>query len=149
MSYHDLCDIYRARFHSSQRFTCRQKKTLRQRRLGYFLISDQLQEQTGLIDVLPSVQSNHSTIVIRIDGLKDDVKGKSYQKFNNSLLNDKTFVNLMKDEILISSNVLHEFTHPRVKWDFLKYKIWQFTKDYATRKTKECKTKRVALETKV
>ena len=55
----------------------------------------------------------------------------------------------MKDEILLSSNVLHEFTDPRVKWDFLKYKIRQFAKDYATRKAKERKTKRVALKTKM
>ena len=55
----------------------------------------------------------------------------------------------MKDEILVSSNVLHEFTYPRVKWDFLKYKIRQFAKDYATRKAKDRKTKRAALETKV
>ena len=149
MSDHDLCDIYRARFPSSQRLTWRQKNPLKQRRLDYLLISDQLQEQTGLIDVIPLVQSDHSPIVIRINGLKDDLKGRSYWKFNNSLLNDKTFVNLVKDEILISSNVLHEFTDPRVKWDFLKYKIRQFTKDYATRKAKERKTKRVALETRV
>ena len=149
MSDHDLCDIYRTRFPSSQHFTWRQKTPLKQHRLDYFLISDQLQEQTGLIDVIPSVQSDHSTIVIRINGLKDDLKGRSYWKFNNSLLNDKTFVNLMKDEILISSNELHKFTDPRVKWDFLKYKIGQFAKDYATRKAKERKAKRVALETKV
>ena len=55
----------------------------------------------------------------------------------------------MKDEILISSSVLHEFADPRVKWDFLKYKIRKFAKDYATRKAKDSKTKRVALETKV
>ena len=130
-------------------FTWRQKTPLKQRRLHYFLMSDQLQEQTDLIDIIPSVQSDHSAIVIWINGLKDDLKGRSYWKFNNLLLNDKTFVNLMKDEILISSNVLHEFTVPRVKWDFLKYRIRQFAKGYATRKAKECKTKRVALETKV
>ena len=55
MSDHDLCDIYRTRFPSSQRFTWRQKTPLKQRRLDYFLISDQLQEQTGLTGVIPSV----------------------------------------------------------------------------------------------
>ena len=122
------------------------KNPLKQRRLDHFLISDQLQERTGLIGVIPSVQSDHSTFVIKINGLKDDLKGRSYWKFNNSLINDKTFVNLMKDEILISSNILHEFTDATIKWDFLKYKI---SKDYATGKAKECKTKRVAIETKV
>ena len=149
ISDHDLCYVYRARFLSLQGFTWRQNIPLMQRRLDYFLISDQLQEQTGLIDVIPSVQSDDSTIVIRINGLKDDLKGRSYWKFNNSLLNDKTFVNLMKDEIFISSNELRKFTDPRVKWDLLKYKIRQFAKDYATRKEKEWKAKRVALKTKV
>ena len=104
MPNYDLCDIYRARFLSSQHFTWRQKTLLKQRRLDYFLISTQLQIQTGLIDVIPSVQSDHYTIVI------------------------------------ISSSVLYQFTDPRVKWDFLKYKIRQFAKDYATRKAKERKT---------
>ena len=81
--------------------------------------------------------------------MKDDLKGRSHWKFNNSLLSDTTFVNLMKDEILISCNELHKFTDPKVKWDFLKYKRRQFAKDYATRKAKERKAKRAALETKV
>ena len=99
---------------------------VKQHRLDHFLISDQLQEQTGLIDVIPSVQSDQPTIVIQINGLKDDLKGRSYWIFYNSLLNDKTFVNLINDQILISSKVLHEVTDPTVKWDFLKYKIRQF-----------------------
>ena len=78
MSDHDLCDVYRARFPSSQCFTWRQNTSLKQHRIDYFFISDQLQEQTGLTDVIPSVQSDHSTIVIRINGLKDDLKGRSY-----------------------------------------------------------------------
>ena len=47
------------------------------------------------------------------------------------------------------ASALHEFADPRVKWDFFKYKIRQFSKDYATRKSKDRRTKRVALKTKV
>ena len=90
------------------------------------------------------MQSDQSTIVIGINRLKDDLKGTSYWRFNSSLLSDKTFT-----QILVSSNVLHEYADPRVKWDFLKYKVRQFAKDYARRKAINCKTKRVSLETKV
>ena len=137
MSDHYLCDIYGERFPPSQRFTWRQRSPLKQHMLDYFLISDQLQEQTGLIDVISSVQSDHSTLVIRtIVVRKDDLKGRSYWKFTIHFSTIKAFVSLLRDEILISSNVLHEFTDPRVKWDFLKYKIRRFSKDHVTRKAK-------------
>ena len=61
MSDHDYCDIYRARFPSARPFTWRQKKTLLSS-VGWAISS-------SLIDVIRSVQSDHSTIVIsRING---------------------------------------------------------------------------------
>ena len=42
----DMCDIYRVRYPFSKRYTWRQKTPLKQRRLDYFLISDQLQDKS-------------------------------------------------------------------------------------------------------
>ena len=92
----ELCDIFRLRHPGELRFTWRRKNRLKQRRLDYFLISDSLQDSVSFISISSSVQSDHSTIVLKISPVKEHIKGASYWKFNNSLLNDKDFVSQMK-----------------------------------------------------
>ena len=62
MSENDLCDIYRIRNPETKRFTWRRKTPFKQRRLNYFLISGCLQEAVQTIDIIPSVQSDHSAL---------------------------------------------------------------------------------------
>ena len=42
---------------------------LKQRRLDNFLISDQLQEQIKTIEIITSVQSDHSTLIMKIGSI--------------------------------------------------------------------------------
>ena len=53
LSDHDLCDIFRVRFPDTQRFSWRQKNPLIQRRLDYFFISNEIQEDVAFIDIVP------------------------------------------------------------------------------------------------
>ena len=99
MSENDLCDIYRVRNPQSRRYTWRCKKPLIQRRLDYFLISDQLQGQIEATDIIPSVRSDHSTVRIRVNEMQYSTKGRSYWKFNNSLTHDDAFVQALRNEI--------------------------------------------------
>ena len=62
MSENDLCDIYRLRFPYEKRFTWRRKTPFKQRRLDYFLISDSLKDVVNAIEIIPSVQSDHSAL---------------------------------------------------------------------------------------
>ena len=64
-----MCDIYRVRYPFSKCYTWRQKTPLKQHRLDYFLISDQLQEQIKTFEIIPSVQSDHSTLIMKIGRL--------------------------------------------------------------------------------
>ena len=99
MSENDLCDIYRVRNPQSGRYTWRCKTPLKDQRLDYFLISDQLHGQTEAIDIIPSVQSDHSTVRIRVSETQYSTKGRSYWKFNNSLTRDDAFVQTLRNEI--------------------------------------------------
>ena len=105
----DMCDIYRVRYPFSKRYTWRQKTPLKQRRLDYFLISDQLQEQIKTIEIIPAVQSDHSTLIVKIGSIIQEAKGQSYWKFNTSLVYDKSFVELIKSEIVKYDIELPEF----------------------------------------
>ena len=60
----DLIDIWRIRNPTDMRFTWRQKSTIIQRRLDFWLISDALQEDVEAADIIPSPKSDHSAIIL-------------------------------------------------------------------------------------
>ena len=89
MSENDLCDIVRIRNPEMKCYTWHRKTLFKQHRLDYFLISDQLQDQIDHVDIIPSIQSDHSTLKLKVCGTKHSSKGPSYWKLNNSLRQDK------------------------------------------------------------
>ena len=68
MSENDLCDIFRVRNPEMKLYTWRRKTPFKQRRLDYFLISNQLQDQIDQVDIISSIQSDHSTLKLRVLG---------------------------------------------------------------------------------
>ena len=117
--------------------------------MDYFLTSDQLQEQIKRIEIIPSVQSDHSTLIMKIGSIRQEAKGQSYWKFNTSLVYDKSFVELMKSEIVKYYTELSEFNDPRIRWDYLKYRMRQFAWRYSIDKARGRREKRNDSEQKV
>ena len=92
---------------------------------------------------------HHSAIVLKFSYIKQTERGPSYWKLNNSLLSDNVYLNMMrgKTDEFISANHLPD--DPRSSWDFLKFKIKEFTRKYsAEKKAAENKT-RLHLESKL
>ena len=104
---------------------------VKQHTLDYFIVSDQLQEKIKTIETIPSVQSDHSTLLMKIGSIRQEAKGQSYWKLNASLVYDKSFVELIKSEIVKYDIELSEFNDPRIRWDYLKYRMRQFARRYA------------------
>ena len=63
---HNLCDVWRVRNPTNRRFTFRQKNPFLQRRLDYIFISNELQESVVNVEVLLSVNSDHSPIYLKL-----------------------------------------------------------------------------------
>ena len=68
ISEYDLCDIFRVLSPEMKRYTWRRKTPFKQCRCDYFLISDQLQDQIDHVDMIPSIQSGHSTLKLKVCG---------------------------------------------------------------------------------
>ena len=71
MSQFDLCDIFRVRHPNEMRFTWRQKNPFKQQRLDHFLISDNLQDLVEYVNIIPSVQSDHSALKLKLSLLSE------------------------------------------------------------------------------
>ena len=52
----------------------------------------QLQGQIKVMDMIPSVQSDHSTVWMGINEAQHSTEGRSYWKFSDSLTQDDAFV---------------------------------------------------------
>ena len=84
----NLEDVWRKRNSETRQFTWRQKRPLIQRRIDYWLISDDLQDEIDSTDIILSIKSDHSVIILHVDSLEVQPFGPSYWKFNSSLVED-------------------------------------------------------------
>ena len=146
LSDHDLCDIVRVHFPETQRFSWRQKNPSIQCHLDYFLISNEIQEDVAFIDIVPSVANDHSVVHLKIYGAKIKGKGRSYWKFNNSLVEDAIYVEKVRSLINTANAEMKDIVDLRVKWEFLKYKIRQFTRSYSKQKAVGHRDRKTILE---
>ena len=104
-------------------------------------------------DILPSVQSDHSILKLKFSPINKRTRGPSSfnnnnnnNNNNNSLTTDKCFVDSMKSNIPTFYEESRELKVPVMHWEFLKYKIRQFTINYSKEKASERKARRIALE---
>ena len=86
-------------------------------------MSNFLQDLVETADILPSVQSDHSTLKLKLSAINEWSRGQSSWKFNNSLTTDKCFLDSMISNIPTFYEASRELKDPVMRWEFLKYKI--------------------------
>ena len=146
----DLCDVWRIRNPDSRRFTYRSKSPFLQRRLDYLFISDSIQKDVDQIDILASLNSDHSPVYLKFSEGNETSRGPSYWKFNNSLLDDHHFVTSLTERInYIIDNELNMIEDVRIRWDTLKYRIRQYSMKYSKTAAEHRRKRRLELESKV
>ena len=145
MSEIDLCDVYRVRNPDSRRFTWRRKSPFKQRRLDFFLVSDCLQDDIESVEIIPSVGTDHSCLLMKLRPIYEDVRGRFYWKFNNSLTQDRHFVNFLKSKIPLFEREV-SFEDQISKWEFIKYKCREACRTYSIQKRR---ARRLELEKKL
>ena len=127
-----------------KKFSWRRTKPVTMRRLDFFLVSDKMELDISGCGFYAPVQSDHFPIFIKISPLQETARGPGYWKFNSSLVNDPTFVEKTKEIINeVAMNITNQFEDYRIGWEFLKYKVRQFSQVYSKRKACECREKRV------
>ena len=143
---YDLIDIWRLRNPDIKRFTWRQKTPIIQRRLDFGLTDNALQEDIDQVDIFPSIKSDHSAILLSINGIEEQSHGPSFWKFNASLLNDNDYVALINNRYQVWVEEFKDIQDPRLFWDLIKYKIRQDTISYSKSKARERRAKLASLE---
>ncbi|KAJ8029880.1 hypothetical protein HOLleu_29396 [Holothuria leucospilota] len=95
---HQLSDPYRVIYTNKKAYTWGKLNPFKQARLDYFLISNELLSVLDSVDIGLGYRSDHSLVNIKFVFNKQS-PGRSYWKFNTSLLQDNEYVNLVKNTI--------------------------------------------------
>jgi len=93
-----LVDIWRELNPEMRRFTWRRTNPLQQSRLDFFLISENICNNTVDVEIQPGYRTDHSLITLDMN-FGDNCKKKSFWKFNSSLLKDLKYVTEINDLI--------------------------------------------------
>ena len=91
--------VYRTLHSNTRKYCWRRFYGTQRSRLDFFLISEQLDLDIASADITPGYCSDHSLVDI---AFKTNIvkRNRPFWKFNNSLLRDAVFVNLVKQVIL-------------------------------------------------
>ena len=135
MSEHDLCDIWRIKNPGIKRYTWRRKNPQIHSRLDMWWISEDLQDSCEEVDVIPSVRSDHSSIILKLRTF-DSKQGKGYWKLNNSFLDEAGYVKGITESISGWVDEAAEL-EKRMVWEYIKYKIREYSIKYGKEKAKD------------
>jgi len=100
-----------------------------------------MQEDIDNVDVIPSLKSDHSAIVLSLNGIENGPRGSSHWKLNSSLLDDKEYVFLINTKYPLWNDEFKEVKDPRLFWDLMKYKLRQESIFYSNINGKRAKVK--------
>ena len=136
----NLIDIWRQQNPSKKRYTWSQPNPLVRCRLDYFLISKNLRNLNLNAKILPSIKSDHSLIEITFT-LNGPPRGPGIWKLNTSLLQDDEYKSEVKHLIERSWNEFDGNGDLSLRFDWVKYKIRQFSLAYSKQKAKHNREK--------
>ena len=134
----ELADCWRLAHPNKRKFTCRSGKKgegVTQSRIDIIFVKDSLLNMLTMAKIEPGFMSDHNYTIISLK-LNNSRRGKGTWKFNNLLLKDHEYVELIKN---LLRNDIEDNSHYEDKgflWDFLKMRIRTETMTYSGRKNK-------------
>ena len=148
-SLYDLEDVWRLKHENIKRYTWRQKTPRIHCRLDYFLIFRQVLDYTVKSDIMPSILSDHSPVLLVLKYLPEPQLGAGTWKLNTSLLNLENYVVSIKQKLTDWLDMYKDLTNENLKWEIIKYEIRQFSIKFSKTRKKVMIDKEKDLETRL
>ncbi|KAL9961456.1 hypothetical protein ACROYT_G030398 [Oculina patagonica] len=118
-----LHDIWRIKNPNTCSFTWSKSHPFIFCRLDYWLISDKLNDLVTHVDIQASIKTDHSSIILELEDIKDSQRGPGFWKLNTSLLARPDYVEMISKELPNWLEDARDLSDKRAKWDWLKFKI--------------------------
>jgi len=107
-------------------------------RLHYFFISKQLKDHLKECKILPNIYSDHSAVALSVSLNESEFpQGPGFWKFNNSLLSDINYVELLTFKIPMFAKKYEQVNNKGLFWEMIKMEIRAFTIAFSKKKPKQ------------
>ena len=117
-------------------------------RLDYWLISDKLNDLVTQVDIQASIKTDHSSIILELEDIKEGPRGPGFWKLNTSLLARSDYVEMINKKFPNWLKDAKDLSNKRVKWDWLKFKIKTSSIAYSKKLSRDRKSKEEELNLK-
>ena len=134
-----LHDIWRIKNPNTRSFTWSKMSPFIFCRLDYWLISDNLHDLVSKVDILASIKTDHSSIVLELEDIQEGYRGPGYWKLDTSLLTRPDYVDMINNELPIWLEEANDLSSTRSKWDWIEFKIKTSSIAYSKKVTKDSK----------
>ena len=118
-----------------------------QTRLDYLFVSKNLSSFFRECKIIPSIHSDHSAVALNMSfDQSSPPRGPGFWKFNNSLLTDTTYVQLLNSKLPEFAEKHQQVEDKGLFWEMVKMEIRAFTINYSKRKAKRVRDEEAALQ---
>ena len=87
------------------------------------MISDKPHDLVTNVDILPSIKSDHSAILLELEEIKENNRGPGYWKLNTALLANEEYKKMINDKLPIWLEEAKDLKDRRSIWDWIKFNI--------------------------
>ena len=104
--------------------------------------------QSHKLIFVASIKTDHSSIILELEDIKDSRKGPGFWKLNTSLLNRQDYLDMIKSKLPKWLDDAKDLPDNRAKWDWLKFKIKTSSITYSKKLAQERKKREEELNFK-
>ena len=145
----NLVDVYRKLHPKNKPYTYESKALKLKSRIDFFLISGKFQHDITKVETRTSIAPDHKAVFLSIHLNEEFKRGPGLWKFNNMLLQDECYLQLIEDYYPCILRKYADVNDKQLLWELIKMEIRSETMRYSKRKSKESKTRENAIQRKI
>ena len=145
----NIADIYPTIHLSTRTYTYESKSLRLKPRIDFFLVSKQFINDVIKAETRTSIAPDHKAILLSLKIENNFTRGPGTWKFNNSLLQDENYLQVIKDNYPLIENKYRAVENKQLLWESIKMEIRAETIRYSKTKRFNMKTREIALQLKL
>ena len=145
----NLVDIYHRIHPKNKTYTYESKALKLKSHVDFFLISGKFLHDVIKVETRASIAADHKAVSLSINLNEEFKRGPGLWKFNNTLLQDECFLQLIKDYYPCILQKHADVTDKQLLWELIKMEIRSETIRYSKRKSKQSKTRESAIQSRI
>ena len=145
----ELVDIYRKLHSNAKAFTYESKSLKLKSRIDYFLISRTIARNVVKAEIRSSIAPDHKAIFLSLEVQGEFKRGPGTWKFNNQLLEDKDYIDLINTSYPRILDKYKEVKSKRLVWEMIKMEIRSTTIEYSKKRRLKLRRKEIEIQDEI